>query len=68
MLPQQGSRAARIRGRDEMLGTILIIVLVLMLIGALPTWPHSRSWGYYPSGGIGAIVLILVVLLLIGRI
>jgi len=51
-----------------MLGTILIIVLVLMLIGALPTWPHSRSWGYYPSGGIGAIVLILVVLLLIGRI
>jgi hypothetical protein len=51
-----------------MLGTILIIVLVLMLIGALPTWPHSRSWGYYPSGGIGMIVVILVVLLLLGRI
>ena len=48
--------------------TILIIVLVLMLVGALPTWPHSRSWGYYPSGGVGLIVLILVVLLLTGRI
>jgi hypothetical protein len=51
-----------------MIGTILIVVLVLMLIGALPTWPHSRSWGYYPSGGIGTIVLILVILLLLGRI
>ncbi len=51
-----------------MLGTILIVVLILMLIGALPTWPHSRSWGYYPSGGIGTIVLILVILLLLGRI
>jgi hypothetical protein len=48
--------------------TILIIVLVLMLLGALPTWPHSRSWGYYPSGGVGIIVVILVVLLLAGRI
>ena len=47
---------------------ILIIILVLMLIGALPTWPHSRSWGYYPSGGMGFIVLILVILLLMGRI
>ncbi len=51
-----------------MLGTILIVVLILMLIGALPTWPHSRNWGYYPSGGIGMIVLILVVLLLLGQI
>jgi hypothetical protein len=51
-----------------MLGTILIIVLVLFLIGALPTWPHSRSWGYYPSGGIGTIVIILVILLLLGKI
>jgi hypothetical protein len=51
-----------------MLGMILIIVLVLMLIGALPTWPHSRNWGYYPTGGIGLIVVILVVLLLLGRI
>ena len=47
--------------------TILIVVLVLMLLGALPTWPHSRSWGYYPSGGLGIVLLILVVLLLTGR-
>jgi hypothetical protein len=51
-----------------MLGTILIVVLVLMLFGALPTWPHSRQWGYYPSGGIGLILLILIILLLLGRI
>lgn len=49
------------------LGTILLIVIVLMLIGAIPAWPHSRSWGYYPSGGLGVIALILVVLLLMGR-
>ena len=48
--------------------TILIIVLVLMLIGAVPSWPHSRNWGYYPSGGLGLVVLILVILLLLGRI
>jgi hypothetical protein len=51
-----------------MLGTILLIVLILMLFGALPTWPHSREWGYYPSGGIGLIVVILIILLLLGRI
>lgn len=50
------------------LSTILLIVLILILIGALPSWPHSRSWGYGPSGGVGLIVLILVVLLLMGRI
>jgi hypothetical protein len=50
------------------LGTILLIVLVLMLIGAFPTWPHSRSWGYGPSGGLGLVVIILLVLLLMGRI
>ena len=50
------------------LGTILLIVLVLMLIGALPSWPHSRSWGYGPTGGLGLVVVILVVLLLMGRI
>ena len=50
-----------------MLGTILLIVLVLMLLGALPTWPHSRSWGYYPSGGLSLLVVVLVVLLLLGR-
>jgi Protein of unknown function (DUF3309) len=47
-----------------MLGTILIVILILMLLGAMPTWGHSRNWGYGPSGGIGLIVLVLVVLLL----
>jgi uncharacterized protein DUF3309 len=47
--------------------TILIIILVLLLIGALPTWPYSSGWGYYPSGGLGLVVLILVILLLTGR-
>lgn len=51
-----------------MLGTILLVLLVIMLLGALPTWPHSRTWGYYPSGGLGLIALILLVLLLLGRI
>jgi len=50
-----------------MLGTILIIVVVLILVGALPTWPHSRQWGYYPSGGFGLILLILIILLLLGK-
>lgn len=50
------------------LGAILVIVLVLMLIGAIPTWPHSRSWGYGPSGGLGLVLVILIVLLLLGRI
>lgn len=49
------------------LGTILLIVLILILVGALPTWPHSRHWGYYPSGGLGLVVLILLVLVLMGR-
>ncbi len=49
------------------LGTILLIILILMLIGAIPTWPHSRNWGYGPSGGLGLVVIILVVLLLMGR-
>jgi hypothetical protein len=50
------------------LGTILLIILIVVLIGAFPAWPYSRGWGYYPSGGIGLIVLILLVLLLMGRI
>ena len=50
------------------IGTILLIVLVLLLIGAIPSWPHSKSWGYGPSGGLGLLVLVLVVLLLTGRI
>lgn len=49
------------------IGTILLIVLVLFLIGAVPIWPHSSSWGYGPSGGLGLIVVVLVVLLLMGR-
>lgn len=49
------------------LGTILLIVLILILVGALPTWPHSKSWGYYPSGGVGLVVLILLLLVLMGR-
>lgn len=50
------------------LTTILLIVLVLVLLGVIPAWPHSRGWGYYPSGGIGLIVLILLILFLMGRI
>jgi len=49
------------------LGTILLIVLILMLIGVIPAWPHSRAWGYGPSGGLGLIVVIIIVLLLMGR-
>jgi hypothetical protein len=48
--------------------TILIVILLLALIGALPSWPYSRGWGYYPSGGVGLIVLILIILLLLGRV
>jgi len=48
--------------------TLLIIVILLLLLGALPTWPYSAGWGYYPSGGLGIVLLILVVLLLVGRI
>ncbi|NML96392.1 DUF3309 domain-containing protein [Paraburkholderia sp. RP-4-7] len=51
-----------------MLGTILIVLLVLILIGAIPTWPHSRSWGYMPSGMLGVVLLVVVVLLVMGRI
>ena len=50
-----------------MLGTVLVVLLVLMLVGALPTWPHSRNWGYGPTGGLGVVLVILVVLLLLGR-
>ena len=50
-----------------MFATIVIIILVLMLVGAMPTWPHSRQWGYYPSGGLGLVLLILVILLMLGK-
>ena len=49
------------------LGTILLIILILMLLGAIPTWPHSRSWGYAPSGVLGLVVVVIIVLLLMGR-
>lgn len=51
-----------------MLATLLTVLVILMLLGALPHWPHSRSWGYYPSGGLGVVFIVLVVLLLTGRI
>jgi len=51
-----------------MIGTILLVLLILMLLGALPSWPYSRNWGYYPTGGLGLVVLVLVVLLVMGRI
>ena len=62
-----GGRRLSPPGKFNML-TILLVILLLMALGALPTWPHSRSWGYYPSGGLGLVVLILVILLLLGRI
>jgi hypothetical protein len=51
-----------------MLGTILLIILIVILVGALPTWPYSAGWGYYPSGGFGLLLLIIIVLLVMGRI
>ena len=50
------------------IGTIILIILILALVGMIPVWPHSRSWGYAPSGGVGLVVIILVILLLLGRI
>jgi uncharacterized protein DUF3309 len=50
------------------MGTILLIILILLLIGAFPTWPHSSGWGYYPSGGVGLILIIVLILVLMGRI
>jgi len=50
------------------MGTILLVILILLLIGALPSWPHSRSWGYGPTGGLGLVVVILLILLLLGKI
>lgn len=49
------------------MGTILLIILILLLVGALPTWPYSSGWGYYPSGGLGLVLLILIILLVMGR-
>lgn len=61
-------RSDSLNGRNEMsLGTILLIVLVLMLVGVIPTWPHSRSWGYAPSGILGVLLIIVLILLVMGR-
>ena len=60
--------ACNFEEKQMSLGTILLIVLVLMLIGAIPAWGHSRNWGYGPSGGLGVVLLIVVVLLVLGRI
>jgi hypothetical protein len=54
--------------RRKIMGTILLIVLILLLLGVIPTWPHSRNWGYGPSGGVGLLLTILLILLLLGRI
>jgi hypothetical protein len=51
-----------------MLGTILIVILILLLIGALPTWPHSANWGYYPGGGLGLLLVIVIILVALGRV
>ena len=51
-----------------MLSTVLIVILILMVLGAVPRWPHSRNWGYYPSGGLGLVALVVIILLLSGRI
>ena len=67
--PQQRSKNKKYSGERIMtVSTILLIIVVLMLVGAVPAWPHSRGWGYGPSGALGTILLILVVLLLLGRI
>jgi hypothetical protein len=74
LMTQISGRSRRLRPRCFQmeaimsLGTILIIILILLLIGALPTWPYSSGWGYYPSGGVGLIVIIILILLLLGRI
>jgi hypothetical protein len=51
-----------------MLGTIIVVLLILMLLGALPAWPYSRGWGYYPSGGLGLLLVVLIVLMLLGQV
>lgn len=63
-----GSSRLQNQGGDMSLGTIVLVILILMLVGVLPTWPHSQSWGPWPAGGIGLVVLILVILLVLGKI
>jgi hypothetical protein len=61
-------RSTSLFGEKTMLGTILIVLLILFLVGALPTWGHSRSWGYAPSGGLGLILVIVIILVLLGQV
>ena len=49
------------------IGTILLVILILMLVGVLPTWPHAQAWGYYPAGGIGLVLIVILILILVGR-
>jgi hypothetical protein len=66
-----GGISARLTGHETSegtMGTILVILLILLLIGALPTWPYSSGWGYYPSGGLGLVLLIIIILVLFGRV
>jgi hypothetical protein len=55
-------------GRVNAMGTILLVILLLLLVGAIPTWPYSSGWGYYPSGGLGLVLIIVLILVLMGRI
>jgi hypothetical protein len=67
-LPQAGRRHADSLAESEIeMGTVLLVILILMLLGAFPAWPHSRGWGYGPSGGLSLIVIILLILVLTGR-
>ena len=65
---QSRNKKVKKQERRKNMGTILIVILILFLVGALPTWPHSKNWGYYPSGGLGLVLLIVIILLLMGRI
>lgn len=65
--PRRGDCVSALILRRFTMGTILLIILVLLLLGAIPSWPHSRNWGYGPSGGIGLILVILLILVLLGR-
>jgi hypothetical protein len=66
-IPRMRGALRPLRGEEAHVSTILIIVLILLLLGALPTWPYSSGWGYYPSGGLGLVLLILIILALTGR-
>jgi hypothetical protein len=61
-------RMRKKHNKSMSIGTILLVVIVLLLLGAIPTWPHSRNWGYFPSGALGLILVILIILLVLGKI